>query len=72
MCRYDLRNNSSGICPECGTVIPEEQCARLGLATGTKSNAKVDADTGGNDRAGVASSAAVAPSTVTDPPTPIT
>lgn len=71
-CGYCLSGLVSGVCPECGTVIPDEQCARLGLATGTKSNAKVDADTGGNDRAGVASSAAVAPSTATDPPTSIT
>ena len=23
-CGYDLRGNASGVCPECGTVIPRE------------------------------------------------
>jgi hypothetical protein len=32
-CRYDLTGNTSGICPECGTAIPEEQRARLSLPT---------------------------------------
>lgn len=25
MCRYDLKLNISGVCPECGTPIPDEQ-----------------------------------------------
>jgi hypothetical protein len=28
-CAYDLRHNESGICPECGTAIPEEQREKL-------------------------------------------
>mgnify|MGYP003394633012 CR=1 FL=1 len=28
-CEYDLTDNSSGRCPECGTPIPEEQCEML-------------------------------------------
>ncbi len=30
-CRYDLRGNESGQCPECGTSIPEEQIDKLSL-----------------------------------------
>lgn len=29
VCSYDLRTNKSGMCPECGTVIPGEQLMRL-------------------------------------------
>ncbi len=29
ICGYDLRGNQSGICPECGTVIPGEQQATI-------------------------------------------
>ncbi len=28
-CGYDLKGNTSGVCSECGTPIPPEQCARL-------------------------------------------
>lgn len=33
LCSYTLVGNVSGICPECGTTIPEEQRTRLSLAT---------------------------------------
>ncbi|QDV90455.1 hypothetical protein RAS2_15340 [Phycisphaerae bacterium RAS2] len=36
ICHYDLRGNASKICPECGTVVPEKQLARLRLV-GAKS-----------------------------------
>ncbi|QDV90501.1 hypothetical protein RAS2_15800 [Phycisphaerae bacterium RAS2] len=34
-CYYCLRGNSSGTCPECGTVIPDEQRAQLAGAAGS-------------------------------------
>ena len=32
-CNYDLRLNQSGICPECGTPIPEDQKQAIALTT---------------------------------------
>ena len=32
VCKYDLRGNESGRCPECGTAILEEQQKRIPLA----------------------------------------
>jgi len=32
-CNYDLRQNQSGICPECGTPIPDEQKQAIAMTT---------------------------------------
>jgi rubrerythrin len=31
-CAYDLTGNTSGICPECGNPIPEDQARTIGRA----------------------------------------
>lgn len=36
-CNYSLVGNTTGICPECGTVIPEDQRARLEAPDGPES-----------------------------------
>jgi RNA polymerase-binding transcription factor DksA len=42
-CRYDLTGNTSGICPECGRPIPEEQAEML--AAGSAGNSTDPAET---------------------------